>query len=169
MACGFFRFRDQEFLKSLIFAKNETKILKLASLRQCGFSFPRKIQRLRTSKSLQSQNPQAISGLFPLLFPWLSIFRVKLNDIGLIPDWFLLYWAQWNVRRTGFAWIESSEYSPSFWVSQTPISIAILSSQPFPYPVCGWLADTVHPICRRCVCEQADHLFGILFFSYLFF
>ena len=94
MFCCFFQFRDQEVLKSLIFAKSETKIPKLASLRQCGFSFQRKIQRLRISKSLQSQNPQAISGLFPLLFPWLSIFRVKLNDIGLIPDWFLLYWAQ---------------------------------------------------------------------------
>ena len=44
MVCRFFRFRDQEFLKSLIFAKSETKIPKLASLRQSGFSFPRKTQ-----------------------------------------------------------------------------------------------------------------------------
>ena len=40
----FFRFRDREFLKSLIFAKNETKIPELASLRQRGFSFQRKTQ-----------------------------------------------------------------------------------------------------------------------------
>ncbi len=45
--CGCFRFRDQEFLKFLIFAKNETKIHKLAALRQCEFSFPRKIQKFK--------------------------------------------------------------------------------------------------------------------------
>ena len=44
MVCCFFLFRDQEFLKSLIFAKSETKIHKLALLRQCEFSFQRKIQ-----------------------------------------------------------------------------------------------------------------------------
>ncbi len=47
MVCRFFRFRDQEFLKSLIFAKSETKMPKLASLRQCAFSFPRKTQRFK--------------------------------------------------------------------------------------------------------------------------
>ena len=47
MVCGCFRFRDQEFLKFPIFAKNETKIHKLAALRQCEFSFPRKTQKFK--------------------------------------------------------------------------------------------------------------------------
>ncbi len=47
MVCCFFRFRDQEFLKFLIFAKSETKIPKLASLRQSGFLFQRKTQEFK--------------------------------------------------------------------------------------------------------------------------
>ena len=47
MVCGCFRFRDQEFLKFLIFAKSETKIHKLAPLRQCEFSFQRKTQKFK--------------------------------------------------------------------------------------------------------------------------
>ena len=47
MVCGCFRFRDQEFLKFLNFAKNETKIYKLAALRQCEFSFQRKTQEFK--------------------------------------------------------------------------------------------------------------------------
>jgi hypothetical protein len=47
MVCCFFRFRDQEVLKFPIFAKNETKIHKLASLRQSGFSFQRKTQEFK--------------------------------------------------------------------------------------------------------------------------
>jgi hypothetical protein len=47
IVCRFFRFRDQEFLKSLIFAKSETKIPKLASLRQSGFSFQGKTQEFK--------------------------------------------------------------------------------------------------------------------------
>ncbi len=64
MVCCFFRFRDQEFLKPLIFAKNETKI-----------------RDLRTSKSLQSQKQQTISERLSSLFPRLSILKVKRNDI----------------------------------------------------------------------------------------
>ncbi len=47
MVCYFLQFRDQEFLKFLIFAKNETKIHKLAPLKQCEFSFQRKTQKFK--------------------------------------------------------------------------------------------------------------------------
>ncbi|MCI8764178.1 MAG: hypothetical protein HFG58_06355 [Lachnospiraceae bacterium] len=47
MVCCFFRFRDQEFLKFPIFAKSETKIHKLAALRQCEFSFQRKTREFK--------------------------------------------------------------------------------------------------------------------------
>ena len=47
MVCCFFRFRDQEFLKFQIFAKSETKIPKLASLKQSGFLFQRKTQEFK--------------------------------------------------------------------------------------------------------------------------
>ena len=77
MVCCFFRFRDQEFLKSLIFAKNETEIPELASLKQRGFSFQRKTQGFKDfyipAKSKTADHFEA-----PLpSFPRLSILRAK--------------------------------------------------------------------------------------------
>ncbi len=80
MACCFFRFRDQEFLKSLILRKAKRKSPNSLRSDRVDFRFHAKFRDLRISKSLQSQNLQAIFGRFPLLFPWLSILRAKLND-----------------------------------------------------------------------------------------
>ncbi len=46
------------------------------------FCIDAKLRDLRISKSLQSQKQQTISRRFPLLFPWLSILRTKLDDAG---------------------------------------------------------------------------------------
>ena len=42
----------------------------------------RRFFRFRDQEFLQSQKRRTISGRSPLLFPWLSILRDKLNDIG---------------------------------------------------------------------------------------
>ncbi len=84
MVCCFSRFRDQEFLKSLFLRKTKRKSPNSLRSDRVDFRFQAKLRDLRTSKSLQSQNQQTIFRCFPLCFPWLSILKDKLNDIGRI-------------------------------------------------------------------------------------
>ena len=75
MVCCFFRFRDQEFLKFPIFAKNETKIHKLASLRQSGFSFQRKTQEFK-----DFQIPAKSKTADHFKTPLLSFYKAKYSQ-----------------------------------------------------------------------------------------